>query len=151
MRSSGPVRYGEGYKYQLREDWWVDTGIKGCAARIVDGYDPFRPWISLDQDGRLTVKEGYAWDGCSGPTWDDKTNMRGSLAHDALYQLMRAGKLGVDMRESADRVLRDLCLKDGMSRVRAWAYYHAVRLFAGFAAKRRTMNAEVAPKEYVEA
>ncbi len=65
----------------------------------------------------------------SGPTIDTKSFMRGSLAHDALYQLMHEKLLTVaDARELADKVLRDICITDGMWKVRAWWVYRAVRI-----------------------
>jgi hypothetical protein len=68
----------------------------------------------LTMDGVLTVKSGYAWDGPSGPTFDRKTNMRGSVAHDALYQLMRQKWLGEAWREKADDFIAKCWIEDGM-------------------------------------
>ncbi len=54
--------------------------------------------------------------------------MRGSLVHDALYQLMRERHLDHRVhRKPADKVFRDICLADGMSPVRAAVVYRAVR------------------------
>ena len=65
--------------------------------------------------------------------------MRGSLVHDALYQLMRNNFISkVKWRKSADRELRKICLEDGMSFIRAWGVYQAVRLFGGKAASEET-------------
>jgi hypothetical protein len=75
------------------------------------------------------------WDGPSGPTIDSLTFMRGSLVHDALYQLMRENHLNhSEYREPADRVLQKICKEDGMWSLRAWWVYHGVRLFADPAA-----------------
>lgn len=64
--------------------------------------------------------------------------MRGSLVHDALYQLMRERHLDYkEHRQYADELLRDICLEDGMSRVRAWWVYQAVHIFAEMAARPR--------------
>jgi len=54
--------------------------------------------------------------------------MRGSLVHDALYQLMREGALPIVYREEADRLLRRICIEDGMSRLRAAWVLRGVRL-----------------------
>lgn len=80
--------------------------------------------------GKLFVKKYYAWDGASGPTWDDNTNMRGSLIHDALCQLMREGRLDRNKwwGYAAD-VLRDVCIEDGMSQSRANLWCWAVKKF----------------------
>jgi hypothetical protein len=117
------IRYAAGYKYQLRATCAIQTTIKPPA--------PIRTeYISLDDMGVLTIREGYAWDGPSGPTIDTLDFMRPSLAHDGLYQLMREGHLDhLVYRQPADQELRRLCLEDGMSRVRAWWVYQGVRLF----------------------
>lgn len=87
-------------------------------------------FMSLSESGTLTVKEGYAWDGPSGPTIDTPNFMRGSLVHDVLYQLMRLGALDhKKYRKRADEILREMCLEDGMSAFRAWYVYMAVQWF----------------------
>ena len=119
------IEYRGGYKYQLKKDY---TDII-----------PIRPssninsqFISLSNTGSLFIKSGYAWDGPSGPTIDTQNFMRGSLVHDALYQLMREGTLDDQLyRESADRLLQVHCIEDGMSRIRAWWVYQGVRFGGG--------------------
>ncbi len=113
------------YKYQLVGDYTVDVGIDGLAEDVDTDF------ITLTTGGLLTVRERYAWDGPSGPTFDTRSFMRGSLVHDALYQLMRQGHLDYTMyRKRADELLRSICVADGMSGFRAWYVYQAVRLFA---------------------
>jgi hypothetical protein len=122
------VKYKAGYKYQLKEVYVVQISIRPRA-------DIRTPYVSLSTAGVLEIKEGYAWDGPSGPTVDTLTFMRGSLVHDALYQLMRDGHLDrSEYREAADRILRDICREDGMWAVRAWYVYEGVRFFADPAA-----------------
>ena len=86
-------------------------------------------YIKLTTDGYLMIAVGYCWDGPSGPTVDTKSFMRGSLIHDALYQLLREGYLCADERKLADRELYTACRADGMSYVRAQYTYRAVRWF----------------------
>jgi hypothetical protein len=117
------IKYRGGYKYQLAESYSILTAIKDLDAVNID-----HGFISLTPSGVLTVKKGYAWDGPSGPTIDTKNFMRGSLIHDALYQLMRERLLDVGWRETADNELRRICREDGMSWVRAWWVYKGVRL-----------------------
>jgi len=100
--------------------------------------------LRIDSDGLLTIKAGYSWDGPSGPTIDTKNFMRGSLIHDALYQLLREGVLQPEQRKRADEILREICLEDGMSKIRAWWVYHAVRLCAAKAAKPDLLTAPFA-------
>lgn len=117
------ISYTDGYKYQLDADYSVLVEIKPGTPIVTE-------YIQLDADGVLSIKEGYAWDGPSGPTIDTSNFMRGSLIHDALYQLMREGKLDHNTwREAADRELQRACKEDGMSPFRSWYVYHGVRLF----------------------
>ncbi|MDB5967919.1 MAG: hypothetical protein JWQ90_369 [Hydrocarboniphaga sp.] len=87
------------------------------------------PFIKLSADGLLKIGKDYAWDGPSGPSFDTLNFMRGSLVHDALYQLMRMEHLDYQIhREAADDELRDICIEDGMPKVRAWWVHKGVRL-----------------------
>lgn len=135
---SGPARYCAGYKYQLQADLLAKlplTGEQGC----VDGF------LELKPDGTLTVKAGYAWDGASGPALDTPSAIRGSLIHDALYQLMREGFLPQSCREIADRILVEVCRMDGMDPLRAAGWYAAVREFGRPSAARCDRATYVAP------
>lgn len=141
------IVYREGYKYQLAETYRVATFIEVGTAIKTD-------YIRLAPNGVLTVKEGYAWDGPSGPTkvlaaampeWLKKKFLKsfmcGSLVHDALYQLMRERLLDHDTyRKRADRTLQRICLEDGMSKLRAWWVYQGVRLGGGPAADPNNEN-----------
>lgn len=119
------------YKYQLMEDYGVTVDI------VPEGPIEFQ-FLSLLSGGLLTIRKGYAWDGPSGPSIDTRDFMRGSLIHDALYQLMRLGALNYQIhRRRADEILREACLQDGMSSIRAWYVYHAVRLFGESSARPR--------------
>lgn len=119
------IEYTAGYEYQLETEYTHATGITPRAP----GGNHF---VRMEADGLLVVSRGYAWDGASGPAIDTPTFMRGSLVHDALYQLMRLGVLSKDThRQQADEVLRKVVIEDGMWTARAWWVYHAVRLFGG--------------------
>lgn len=119
------------YKYQVRENFSISTNIRPRAPVDTD-------FISLTVDGRLTIKASYAWDGPSGIALDTKTSMRGSLAHDALYQLMREGLVDIEYREEVDNLLKALCIQDGMFPLRAWYMHKGVRLFGGRYAQPKT-------------
>lgn len=121
------IYYRAGFKYQLFKDYTCATGI--LPSREIDSR-----FIRLGRDGVIEIRAGYAWDGPSGPTVDTKNFMRGSLVHDALYQLMREGALGVEHRDRADRLLQQMCRDDGMSRARAWWVYYGVEFGGGPAA-----------------
>lgn len=116
------IRYRDGYKYQLVEPCQIQIDIHPPLDIVTE-------WVLLNGAGLLTILRGYAWDGPSGPMPDTPDAMRGSLVHDALYQLMREGRLDTRYREVADKLLRELCLEDGMSHPMAELVYQAVHLF----------------------
>lgn len=119
------ILYKGGYKYQLKENYVTETGITPPVPVETQ-------YISLTLEGRISAKASYAWDGPSGPTIDTLNFMRGSLVHDAFYQLIREGYLdGGKYREPADRLLQKMCIEDGMSRLRAWGVYQGVRFGGG--------------------
>ena len=121
------IRYRDGYKYQLAFEYRVQTALRP-------------PWVVksafllLKPDGLLVIRKGYAWDGPSGPTIDTRSSMRGSLVHDALYQMIREGLLPATARLRADEELRRLCIEDGMWKWRAALWFRAVRKAAAGAA-----------------
>lgn len=113
------IKYKDGYKYQTVEDSFFEIDLYQTVTT---------EYINLE-DGKLFIKKGYAWDGPSGPAIDTRNFMQGSLVHDALYQLIRMKELEYDTREYADKLLRKMCIQDGMSRFRAWYVYQSVRKF----------------------
>lgn len=115
------------YKYQTLKDAFFETGIKPLA-RHTNGYDS--PYLAVDGEGVVTVKAGYAWDGASGPTIDTKDSMRASLAHDALYNLMRDGVLprSASARKKADEFFHRLLREDGMGLLRSKLWLAGVRV-----------------------
>ncbi len=127
-KMASQIKYKGGYKYQLAE-------THSCKIDICPVTNIQTEYIELTDMGRLTIKEGYCWDGASGPAIDTKRIMRGSLVHDALYQLLREGFLPPEDRVGADMELRKIILEDGMSWMRAWYCYRVVRRLAGYAAK----------------
>lgn len=122
----------KGYKYQLMERVCFQTPIKL-------GHKIKAPFIRLGKTGTLQVLRGYCWDGASGPTIDTKSTMRASLAHDACYQLIREkwlpSSVWRDNKAIADTLFYHVLLEDGMSKWRAWYYYHAVKLFGDSSCK----------------
>ena len=122
------IRYRSGYKYQLVETYSMRVAIEPAADIATD-------YVELTREGTITLNKSYAWDGPSGPAFDTKNFMRGSLVHDALYQLMRLEKLDAKVwRQTADRELRRICRDDGMTWIRASWVYRGVRAGGGPAA-----------------
>lgn len=130
------MKYTSGYKYVLHEDetFLLPAEFAGYAVKT--------DFIDL-RDCKLTLRKGYASDGPSGPTIDTKNSMRGSFAHDGLYQLIREGHLPLAMRPECDMVLYRLIREDGMSWIRARLWLREVRKFGEPAATK--------PKKILEA
>jgi hypothetical protein len=124
------------YKYTLFHDYTFYTDIIPDEAGI---------WglLGITDTGIMTIKKGYAWDGPSGITVDTHTFMRGSLVHDALYQLMREGKIAQDQRKRADEILKEVCLSDGMAKIRAAWVYAGVRVGGAASAKPNLLTAPI--------
>lgn len=138
-----PLYYKEGYKYIQAEHPFI------CHTEIYPQVDITTKFITLTREGVLTVQPYYASDGSSGPTIDDKTNMRGGWAHDALYELMRLGLLDIAWREKVDELLRDLDLQDAYEKhpklyflyyARYVIWFKTVRAFSGKYATKRGIN-----------
>ena len=131
------ITYRSGYKYQLEIPYTHQLGYQ--FPDIAYEYETDFLWLGLDK--RLIVKKGYAWDGPSGLTIDTKNFMRGSLVHDALYQLIRLGYLEKNVcRILADNELYAICREDGMGWPRACVVYYGVRVFGNPAARRNGEN-----------
>jgi len=92
-------------------------------------------WCSLWSDGVIHIDQGYEWDGASGPTIDTDNTMDGALVHDVLYQLMREEWLSINYRKAADQCIRQMCIADGMSVIRAYYWYLALRVGGGSSAR----------------
>jgi hypothetical protein len=142
MATQGYIKYRSEYKYQLANEYQINIAI-------IPKENIETEFINLDTNGKLKVKKGYAWDGPSGPVIDTEENMRASLVHDALYQLMRNNKLSSrSHRKAADQLFKDICKSDGVSSFTASVYYKALRKFGKPAAS--PMNKKIvyrAPKK----
>jgi hypothetical protein len=123
MTTKGFIRYRSDYKYQLAEGYQVKTLLRPKAAIKTD-------FIDLDITGKLLINKDYAWDGPSGPVKDTPENMRASLVHDALYQLMRIKALNTrTYRKTADIQFMEICKEDGVSSRTANLWYRGLRRF----------------------
>ena len=109
----------DGKKYELKNDMYVN--VFELAGNFVSKH----PYIILFGDGGLLVKAGYMWDGATGVP-HNPDNMRGSLFHDALYELMQLGLLDRKYRDVADQLLRSICIEDGMDKFWADQFYNFV-------------------------
>jgi len=136
------MKYTSGYKYQIAEDYTCFVPFFASDAirtRFID-LQPMKKDGHLI--GLLRIRQGYAWDGASGPTYDTSDTMTPSLVHDVGYQLMRNyllpqscrsvidEHLGVMMKERASNIWG---LKQ-LQRWRANRWVNATHLFAAGAA-----------------
>ncbi len=126
------------YKYQLVFDYEIDILKElnidiGPFNVLIEGGG--KKFIELKPNGKLKVFDGYSWDGPSGPTFDTKNFMRGSLVHDALYQLIREQKINSNRRALFDEVLYTICIQDGMWPLRAKIDWLGLKWFGAAAAK----------------
>ena len=122
------ISYCKGYKYQLRADAWIKTNLR--PATII-----YAELVTLFTNGWLRIKKYFAWDGCSGPTKDTKTNAIACLAHDALCYLMRMGVLSQKYLTQVDEEVKRLMLRDGAFKFRAKYYRKGLKLIGGGYAK----------------
>ena len=130
-RKVSPMKYKKiGYKYELAENEHFNTPVTGFEIDVRDPASRMQ-YAFLGKDGNLVVFTGYQWDGASGPTIDDNTNMRASLEHDVFYQMLREEYLGPGWRKIVDKVLFQSLREDGMPWWRAKYYYWGVRLGGG--------------------
>lgn len=114
----------KGYKYELKGPAETESGIIGMEVDT--------EYLRLTADGTMMARKGYCWDGPSGPSIDTKSFMRGSLFHDAGYQLIRLGLLPRSYKRQIDDLLKRICLEDGMSGFRAWYVHQSVVMFGGW-------------------
>lgn len=121
------MKYKAGFKYQLHDGETFHTALHPKS-------DIRTNYITLLMGGTLKVRKGYAWDGPSGPTWDSANSMRGSLLHDAAYQLLRMGYLDPKWRSIADEELDRLLREDGMWWPRRKLWVRALKRFGSSAA-----------------
>jgi len=113
------IRYREGYKYQLAEDFRIKTPIVGESIR--------HDYFQLYKNGNLLVKKSYAWDGASGPTFDTQASMEPSLVHDVFCQMMRTELLSFNKwQDTVNDFFREHCISKGMNWFRARYWYMAV-------------------------
>lgn len=120
------VFYRKGYKYQLARNHTEHLG--DYESELVGHMASQGKFIVLGANGHLLLRAGYAWDGCSGPTRDDRTNTRAGLVHDALCQLFRWQKLPRRLLPAANRVFPAMLKEDGMGAFRRWYYYQGITI-----------------------
>lgn len=141
MSTKGFITYKKVlYKYKLAETYEHKLSFTVPNDIITE-------YIELYKDGTLIIKKDYAWDGPSGLTFDDDSNMRGSCIHDSGYQLLRAGLLEELYRDKFDEEFKKVCLEDDMDELRAEIYFLGVHVFGEQYAKRQEEKIFIAPSK----
>lgn len=113
------------FKFQLVEDETFQLSYIRPTETIETWYCKFT------LDGKLTGKIGWAWDGCSGPTWDTKNTRRAGCVHDLLAKLMRNGLLPHSAWILSEYEFNDLLEEDGMWKFRRRLWIRGLRLVKG--------------------
>jgi hypothetical protein len=129
------MKYRDGYDGQVAEDeifqlpkvLWPKVAVS-------------TEFLSISRAGVMVTRAGYAWDYASVPLtkWlsnkiAGKKSKKPSLGHDALCQLHRKGLLPQDpTRKHTDEYFYRLLLERKFWKVRAWAWYKAVRIGAKY-------------------
>lgn len=134
--------------YQLTSDYMFDASKFGCVGFSFDHYDS-----ALAKNGIVLLKQGFTWDGPSGPAIDTDDLMRASALHDFGYRSIRRGLLPFRLRRPFDMILQavhgnDSGASDGIDlrgqelpwykrafhRARNWWVWSAVRDFGSSSA-----------------
>ena len=115
-----------GYEYKMLVNL-------GYTSNIIPPKPIDEPYYSLDENGIITAKQGYCWDGATGGI-DTPNFMRGSLFHDICCQMINEGRLPRSYRKKCDKLLYKILREDGMNIIRAkWVVYNSVRAYAKLA------------------
>lgn len=126
----------DGFRYQLAKDFVIQIPIK-LNHGIYDEYH------TINRDGLLTLKRGFAWDGPSGPTINTKNSQIPAAVHDALYRMIRNDALPYSMKEVADQIFYEMLMHFGMSKFRAWIWWLGVHLFGKCSATKPSRVIEI--------
>jgi len=121
------------YKYITVESYKIEVPL--AFANYKNAYLEIKKGGASRKRNYLLIKKGYQWDGASGPAIDTESFMIASLVHDALYQLLREGAIPPREKEWADNAMKQLCIRAGMSKVRAWWIFRGVRRFGASSCK----------------
>lgn len=122
MKETRHIKYTDGYKNILEEDAMFYTGITLDKDFVTEKVIHFKY-------GFMLIRAGFGSDGCSGPTIDDRTNIRGGTAHDGGYYLLRHG-FPSKYKVVFDQMLKRLIEEDAefvyknknFARIRKWFF-----------------------------
>ena len=98
------MKYRKGFKYQLAADVVFDLGA-------IPDEEVDKLYFSLDMNGILTAKKGYAWNGANVYP-DTRAILRGSCGHDAGLQIIGMNLLDKSHKKTVDELLRKTYYED---------------------------------------
>lgn len=113
---------------QLAADWTLNLAGRVTApyrfqVEKTDG--TCREWLRVEPDGAVTIRAGYATDGCS-LVPDFPEALPGCILHDALRQTQQLDPDCPWTRRESDRIFRSRLLADGFPWLLSWLYYLGV-------------------------
>ncbi len=133
-------------KQRKIRDWILDGLLPGGITIDLDG-ESEKKYYLLEPEGMLRLIKGYRWDGPTPPGKMSKPHdyktvvMRSSMVHDAIYDLMRMGRIPRDTRllssfgagfqnqRVADNAFYSICFSDDPSQVaRCLGWWVGIRL-----------------------
>ena len=86
-------------------------------------------YAALNQDGLLTLRPGFSWDGPSGPCPALICLMRASAGHDAFCRMIRAGSLPKKLQRRVDRFFYRIAREDATPLMIATVTYLALLIY----------------------
>lgn len=95
----------------------------------IKGEEVNHKYFTLSKEGKIILKCGYAIDGLTGAI-DTNNAMRAAFVHDMGCQAINEGLLHHKYRKVFDDEFRIICLKDGVSSIRALWMWLAIRGYA---------------------
>jgi hypothetical protein len=114
------ISYSNADKYVLAEDYF-DVAPFTPNKTILTSYGAFYP------TGEYKVSKGFLFS-ANFPAINTINSRRGAMVHDFFYSLMKDGYLERDKQYDVDYLFYNMLTEDGMSSLRAWYWFKAVRL-----------------------
>lgn len=134
------MNYIRGKNYLLTHTETIKLPFTLPEFSIADGL------VSSWSHALLIIGKGWTWDGASFFLfrwfWTPKRWVKPSLIHDALYEAIRRGVIGREMRERIDLFFRDELIRRGVNKVEAQLAYWCIRVGGNFALRKDVIERE---------
>jgi hypothetical protein len=133
------VAYCEADKYILAKDYY-DVAPYAPENTILTTYGAFYP------DGQYKVSRGFLFS-ANFPAINTKNSRRAAMVHDFFYTLMKDEYLSRDFRYDVDYLFYNQLKADGMTSLRAWYWFKAVRIGGNNALNSPKPTIQYAPED----